>query len=268
MNLHPTNSVTCRHLLHLALLISAPLAAQQPTHESPAIPAPTRNLIVLDPAHGGSDSGAHLKDNLLEKDLTLALAGRLKATLTAHGFQVITTRDGDTDPTSDQRAEQANHAHPSVCLLIHASNSGSGAYLASSSLSPSTDERIALPWDTAQAAFVGDSTSLLDLANKAFTSAKVPVITLRSSVPPIDSLTCPALLLELAPNARTPVTDADYQQNVADALTAAITTFRDQNDTLIKNANPDAATPPPAKPKTPKPATPKPAAPKPTGAAQ
>jgi len=245
------------HTLALCLALAVPLAAQQ-THDAPAIPAPIRNLIVLDPAHGGSDSGAHLTDSLLEKDLTLALAGRLKSTLTAHGFQVITTRDGDTGPTSDQRAELANHARASVCLLLHASNSGSGAYLAASSLTPSDDEHIALPWDTAQSAYVGDSASLLDLASKAFTSARVPAITLRSSVPPIDSLTCPALLLELAPNGRTPVTSADYQQSVADALTAAVTAFRDQNDTTLKNAAPIPTPPPtPVKPKVPRPVTPK-----------
>jgi N-acetylmuramoyl-L-alanine amidase len=237
-----------------AALLAAPVLAQQ--HESPAIPPPIRNLVVLDPAHGGADNGAHLIDNLLEKDLNLALAGRLKATLTAHGLQVITTRDGDTSPTSDQRAELANHARPVVCVLIHASNSGSGAYLAASSLTPTGDEHIALPWDTAQSAYVSDSTTLLDLASKAFSSGKVPAITLRSSVPPIDSMTCPALLLELAPMGKTAITDIDYQQSVADALTTAILAFRDQTDAAVKTAAPDTAAPV-AKPKTPKPVAPK-----------
>ena len=258
--------MTIRPHLHLVLalsLLAAPLVAQQ-THESPALLPPSRTLILIDPAHGGSDAGAHLKDNVLEKDVTLALAARLKSTLTAHGFQVVTTRDGDTSPTSDQRAEQANHARPFVCILLHASNSGFGPYLSASSLSPTSEDRLALPWDTAQSAFVSDSLALLNLTTKTFTSSKLPAITLRASVPPIDSLTCPALLLELAPLAKSPVTDNDYQQSVADALTTALTAWRQQADTAIAPTDSTPAKPKPAPSATPaKPVAPKAPTPKP-----
>ena len=53
------------------------------------------NLVVLDPAHGGPETGATLSNNALEKDLTLALARRLRTALTAAGFTVVTTRDAD-----------------------------------------------------------------------------------------------------------------------------------------------------------------------------
>ena len=262
--------MTIRPRFHLVFcltaLLAAPLAAQQ-AHDAPALLAPNRTLILLDPAHGGPDSGSHLKDNLLEKDVTLALATRLKATLIAHGFQVVTTRDADTGLTSDQRAELANHARPFACVLLHASNSGSGPYLSTSSLAPSTEDRIGLPWDTAQSAFVSDSLALLNLTSKTFTSSRLPVITLRASVPPIDSLTCPALLLELGPLAKSAVTDTDYQQTVADALTTALTAWRQQADTAITNTTP-APDAPAAKPKAPKPAPDaKPAPPKPPATA-
>ena len=266
--------MTLRPHLPLALslaLLAAPLAAQQPTHESPTLLPPNRTLILLDPAHGGPDNGAHLKDNVHEKDVTLALAGRLKATLIAHGFQVVTTRDGDTGPTSDQRAEQANHARPFACILLHASNSGFGPYLSASSLAPTSEDRAALPWDTAQSAFVSDSLALLDLATRTFTSAKLPAITLRASVPPIDSLTCPALLLELAPLAKSPITDGDYQQSIANALTASLTAWRHQADTAIARTAPptDAAKPKAlTKPAAPKTSTPKPSTPATPGAAK
>ena len=55
-----------------------------------------RNLVVLDPAHGGQDAGATLGDNIFEKDVTLAIAARLRATLTAAGFTVVSTRDADS----------------------------------------------------------------------------------------------------------------------------------------------------------------------------
>ncbi len=44
-----------------------------------------RNVIVLDAAHGGDDSGAHL-ENASEKDVTLALSVRLRSLLAARGF--------------------------------------------------------------------------------------------------------------------------------------------------------------------------------------
>ncbi|BDE05863.1 hypothetical protein WPS_11390 [Vulcanimicrobium alpinum] len=56
-------------------------------------------IIVLDPGHGGSDTGtAH--NNLVEKDLTLDIARRLRALLTAQGWTVRMTRDSDIDPVS------------------------------------------------------------------------------------------------------------------------------------------------------------------------
>jgi len=90
------------------LLLIAPLQAQTTT------PYENRNLIVLDPAHGGQETGANLNGQS-EKDLTLTLAASLKAQLTTRGFSVVSTRDADlpdTAPllTTDQRAGIANHA--------------------------------------------------------------------------------------------------------------------------------------------------------------
>ena len=93
--------------------------------------------------------------------------------------------------TSDQRADIANHARPIACLLIHATSSGSGAYLATSSLQGDPEPRSVLPWDTAQASYVSQSLSLLEGLTSALASASFKPMTLQSSVPPIDSLTCP-----------------------------------------------------------------------------
>ena len=56
-------------------------------------------LIVLDPGHGGPDTGtAH--NGLVEKTLTLDIAQRLRTLLVAQGWQVRMTREGDVDPVS------------------------------------------------------------------------------------------------------------------------------------------------------------------------
>ena len=54
------------------------------------------HTIVIDPGHGGIDSGAE-HNGLAEKEITMAVAARLGNVLTTHGAQVKFTRDGDTD---------------------------------------------------------------------------------------------------------------------------------------------------------------------------
>jgi N-acetylmuramoyl-L-alanine amidase len=83
------------------------------------LPAFYRNLILLDPAHGGPDTGAHLPDNAIEKAITLAFAQRLRPIIAAQGFTVISTRDSDptADLPADQRAGIANHNRPLACIL-------------------------------------------------------------------------------------------------------------------------------------------------------
>jgi len=61
-----------------------------------AAPPNGSKLIVIDPGHGGSDSGA-LGNGLIEKNLTLDIALRLRALLVAQGWTVKMTRTTDVD---------------------------------------------------------------------------------------------------------------------------------------------------------------------------
>ena len=110
-------------------------AAQAPT--APAT-GPVRTLVVLDPAHGGPDPGAKLGEQGLEKDVTLALAAKLRPALTAAGFSVVSTRDADLANalTTDQRAEMANRPRALACLVLHATGAGSGVHVYASPLQP------------------------------------------------------------------------------------------------------------------------------------
>jgi N-acetylmuramoyl-L-alanine amidase len=218
-----------RHLaapLTLVLLTSVFAAAQQPT---------PRTVIFLDPAHGGPDPGARLPNNLLEKDVALAFAARLRALLSTSGFAVISTHE--TDPAvpfpTDQRAEIGNHAHPTACLILHATASGTGIHVVTSALSPNDfgDPHAAIPWNTAQSASIPQSLNLANEIGLALERAKLPVILSRASLRPLDNLTCPAVAIEIAPlnpggSETTPVTDPAYQQNIAKAIAAAIASWR------------------------------------------
>jgi N-acetylmuramoyl-L-alanine amidase len=237
--------------------------APQAQPAAPLIPKPLptlyRNLIVIDPAHGGPDTGAHLPDGVLEKNVTLAFAQRLRPVLAAQGFAVASTRDSDPSDTltTDQRAGTANHARPLACLLLHATTSGSGIHVASSSLPAAADgPPRALRWADAQAGTLAMSLRLANEVGLALTNAHLPVVLLRASVPPIDSLICPAVVVEIAPLApsggsSSAVTDTAYQQHVAEAIAAGLASFRTHNA-------PPPTTPPassqPARPAPPAPA--------------
>lgn len=54
-------------------------------------------VIVLDPGHGGKDGGAVSRDGLVEKEVTLAIALRLRDYLQEAGALVIMTRETDRD---------------------------------------------------------------------------------------------------------------------------------------------------------------------------
>jgi N-acetylmuramoyl-L-alanine amidase len=200
------------------------------------------NLIVLDPAHGGADNGASLGGQVVEKDVTLALAGQLRTALTAAGFSVVSTRDGELPAplTADQRAEIANRARPLACILLHASAAGSGVHLYTSTLRQADagveddpDSFTATPWDEAQAAFVAQSLSLASSLNSALSKAGLPALNGHAALRPLDNLSCPAVAIELAPLLvagadPTPTSDAGYQQRVAASVAATLRVWRDQ----------------------------------------
>lgn len=196
------------------------------------------STIVIDPAHGGSDNGSRISDSTVEKDVTLALAFRLRSLLTARGFNVVLTRSDDkaANPnppfaplTLDDRAGIANHERASACLFLHATSRGSGVHLYTSELTPTDGELTIEPWLTAQAPWVTQSDRLAGALGDAFNRAHIPLVDGAASVRPLDSLACPALVLELAPSTDDPdsINDADYQQRVALAAANALILWKD-----------------------------------------
>jgi N-acetylmuramoyl-L-alanine amidase len=200
-------------------------------NQPPATPKMPRNVILLDPAHGGDDPGASLPNNALEKDITQAFATRLKPLLAAAGFTVITTHDTDASLPTDLRAGIANHSRAIACLILHATSTGAGIHIATSALpDDATTPRNPIPWNLAQTASLPQSLRLANELGLALDQAKLPILLIRASTPPLDNLTCPAVAIELAPlNKDTPVTDVTYQQQAAQAIAAALTSYRTHN---------------------------------------
>jgi N-acetylmuramoyl-L-alanine amidase len=80
----------------------------------------TNPTIVIDPGHGGSDSGT--KSVLgygLEKDYTLDWARRLGAVLSANGWRVFLTRNSDMDLSLSNRVAFADAHQADVFISLH-----------------------------------------------------------------------------------------------------------------------------------------------------
>jgi N-acetylmuramoyl-L-alanine amidase len=232
----------------LAALASAAAAAfslhgqSQPSPSRPAQAQKNLNLVVLDPAHGGSEPGATIADKVLEKDVTLAVMAKLRTALAAAGFTVVSTREADNpDPiATDQRAEIANRTHALACIVIHATATGSGVHVYTSTLPPSMTDAdpeapssfVPIPWDAAQSGFVRQSLSLASSLSSALGSNHLPASVGQAPLRPLDNMMCPAVAVEMAPLpapgvGSTPASDANYQQQVATTLAATLRTWRD-----------------------------------------
>jgi N-acetylmuramoyl-L-alanine amidase len=102
------------------------IAAAEAIEPKPApIPATAASpsdlpVVVVDPGHGGVDSGA-IVNGLVEKNVVLAFAKMLAAKLTATGhYKVVMTRDSDVFIPLEGRVRIARNAHAALFVSIHA----------------------------------------------------------------------------------------------------------------------------------------------------
>jgi N-acetylmuramoyl-L-alanine amidase len=130
-------------------------ATPPPAPTPPPRPAPvdTRALrtVVIDPGHGGQEVGAKGPTGTLEKDITLALARKLRTALAnSLGLQVFLTRDRDVEIGLDERTSFANNYKADLFISIHANASrsqgakGSEVYFLSYQSTDEDSRRLAL----------------------------------------------------------------------------------------------------------------------------
>lgn len=89
-----------------------------------------RFLVILDPGHGGEDTGAIAKlsgARVFEKDITLSIAKQTALILSKRGIHAVLTRPDDSFIALDKRADLANKegalAKSAVFVSIHANSS-------------------------------------------------------------------------------------------------------------------------------------------------
>jgi N-acetylmuramoyl-L-alanine amidase len=242
---------------------AAPPPGAPPVPEMPPLidlaPAGTLRVIVIDAGHGGSEEGAKGPAGTLEKNVTLAVARRLKGTLEGRlGVRVILTRDGDTTMGLDERAALANNNKADLFISLHANASlrpaVTGAEVFYLSLGEYGDaaERVArgdsdpipvfgggsrdielIPWEMAQARYIRESATLAQGIETSLRT-RVPMSPRAIQQAPFRVLVganMPAVLVEMgfitnAAQEKQLQTD-EFQNLIAQALFESITRFRD-----------------------------------------
>ena len=75
--------------------------------------------IVLDPGHGGKESGASGPTGYLEKDVNLIISQLLRDELVKRGAKVVMTREDDRDVSLGERQVIINTEEPAIALSVH-----------------------------------------------------------------------------------------------------------------------------------------------------
>jgi N-acetylmuramoyl-L-alanine amidase len=108
--------------------VTIPLGTVEPARSDLVLPPVTRArtagapLVVIDPGHGGRDPGASSPHaGLAEKEVTLAIARRIRDALAASGrVRVALTRDDDRYLLLQDRYEIARRLSANLFISIHA----------------------------------------------------------------------------------------------------------------------------------------------------
>ncbi len=199
-------------------------------------------VIVIDAGHGGLDSGV-TNAATLEKDLTLAMARRLRSALQSRlGASVVLTRDSDALLTSEARTEVANNNQAGLLVSLHVGYSpnktdpGSSIFVMKRDFTvgnptATPGQRLFLPWymayRTSQQASEALAEQLHQDLNQTLPGWKFPI---RSGpIAVLASATMPAVAIEIG-NLNNDVSvqtlvDPVFQTKVASTIAATIEKF-------------------------------------------
>jgi N-acetylmuramoyl-L-alanine amidase len=199
----------------------APTPPQQPAPALNPAPAPTPvhagPVIVINPAHGGTDDGARADNGLLEKNVVLIFARMLRSEFERQGFRVVMTRNDDSNPSYEDRAAVANAYRDAIFISLHVSSTGQlGAartysYQFSSPVAVASAATAAgaanaapasglLVWEEAQRPYLETSHRVADVLQSALAQkfAGSPATSTRFAVRELRSVAAPAIAVEVS----------------------------------------------------------------------
>src|ERR1700689_4260942 len=200
-----------------------PAAAQNPT--PPAAPVHTGPVIVINPAHGGTDEGARAGNGLVEKNVVLIFARMLRSEFERQGFRVVMTRNDDSNPSYEDRAAVANAYRDAIFISLHVSSTGqlgatrtycyqfsspvaivSAATAAAAANAPGIAATNPVPasgllvWEEAQRPYLESSHHVADVLQSALAQkfAGSPATSTRFAVRELRSVAAPAIAVEVS----------------------------------------------------------------------
>jgi len=225
---------------------------------SPAQPPGVRT-VVIDPGHGGDEEGTRSAAGVLEKDLVLDVARRLRNVLDARlGLRVLLTRDDDRVVPHDERASIANNNKADLFISLHANSSPSksakGAevfYLSLDGLGAEARKLVEnaeskpvpvlgggtrdidlILWDMAQARHLSESAAFAMLVEEEL-RRRVEMSSNPVQQAPFRVLVAanmPAVLVEMGflsnPEQETQLTSDDFKNRVVQSLFDAVVRYR------------------------------------------
>jgi len=202
--------------------------------------------VIVDPGHGGKDTGGTGPGGVFEKELTLALARKMSEVLEDTGkMRSVLTRTDDYTISLDDRAGAANHRRGDLLVSLHLGNSfqpvalGFSIYYWSpangeATASPQSDQM--LPWDQEQQPYWESSRRLATLiqqqllATLSWPSGGV----LQADLYLLRRVRMPAVLVELGslnhPGEAEELQRPEFQATVARALAEAVVIYRDEQE--------------------------------------
>jgi N-acetylmuramoyl-L-alanine amidase len=163
----------------------------------------TPNIVVIDPAHGGTDPGARGTGGIRESEVVLEFSAQIKTALESLGFQVMQTRQGNENPSFDDRSAIANAQRGAIFVTLHVASTGVPGTVrvyVMSDLSASTDTSGLIPWERAQAPFLPLSRRFGDLV-QSFLSQRFkgsPSVAQVAAVRQLRTTAAPAIAVEVS----------------------------------------------------------------------
>jgi N-acetylmuramoyl-L-alanine amidase len=189
-------------------------------------------VVVVDPAHGGTDPGARGAGGMRESDLVLEYAVQARKSLEAQGFQVRLTRQGNDNPSFDDRSAMANAQRGTVFVTLHVASTGSPGTVRVYTMTdfPAVASTTGLiPWDRAQAPFLELSHQLgnlvqgqltLQFKGSPNTEQSATLRQLRTTAAPAIAVEVSSILVE------DPAELARMGTGIADAIARGVAAFR------------------------------------------
>jgi N-acetylmuramoyl-L-alanine amidase len=200
-------------------------------------PAPF-TLVVIDPGHGGQDSGA-MCGAIYEKDLTLDVAQRVDRLLQAQGLATLMTRVGDSYVSLQDRVAVTNRARDCIFVSIHFNESkkpvsGVETYYAEHQTAPAARLVSWIPF------FQGPAAESPTLASQSLARFIQEAMIARTQAPDrgtkaeqffvIANVSTPAVLVEggfLNKEDIAKLENNDYRDQMAAAISEGILRYRD-----------------------------------------